>query len=118
MLGQIAFAFIVVLIVTMLFSVAERLWRHWRSRGQDEINWGLRMQTAAEAHLAGVNEALLLEEEGQTDVDNPAFAPYCGCDTCTVREVLAGAWPVIAELAEHAGKYDTKLHLQSGDRDA
>lgn len=29
----------------------------------------------------------------------PAIAPYCGCQTCVVREVLAAAWPIMRQAA-------------------
>ncbi len=35
-------------------------------------------------------EALDEEED-----DSPAWGPYCGCDTCVVREVLYAAWPIV-----------------------
>lgn len=42
-----------------------------------------------------------LQEEagGDFEVNTPAVGPYCGCDTRTIREVLAGAWPVIEQYA-------------------
>jgi hypothetical protein len=53
------------------------------------------MQRAAERHLAAC-EAALWDENG---VESPAIGPYCGCDTCTVREVLHAGW----EALEAAG---------------
>lgn len=55
-------------------------------------------QRAAETHLAACQEALWAEEEG-TDVESPALGPFCGCDTCIVREILHAAWPHLLELA-------------------
>ncbi len=58
------------------------------------------MQMAAERHLALCEDALEAEEEAE-DLENlppsPAVGPFCGCQTCVVREVLAGAWPKIEE---------------------
>lgn len=56
------------------------------------------LQRACENHLAACNEALF--EEGEVkDIDDappsPAFGPFCGCDTCVVREILHVAWPMI-----------------------
>jgi len=46
-------------------------------------------QQAAEQHL----EACWAFEHGEVD-DAPDFsAPFCGCETCQVREVLHAAWP-------------------------
>lgn len=59
-------------------------------------------QRAAEEHLAACQEALYAEEDyGDTDVaaGSPAIAPFCGCDTCVVREILHAAWPFMLELA-------------------
>lgn len=73
-------------------------WRIQNGGGDPEQrDWGLEMQVAAERHLAGCNDAMWLEEEG-VDVETPAEAPFCGCGTCTVREVLVAAWPVMQQM--------------------
>lgn len=55
-------------------------------------------QAAAERHLRAVLEAEDEQaEHPERDVSTPAVGPFCGCETCLVREVLAGAWPVIEE---------------------
>jgi hypothetical protein len=65
-------------------------------------------QAAAERRLAYLTAMLYVEEEGvDGDVadieaefpDERSAGPYCGCDTCIVREVLDAAWPHILELA-------------------
>lgn len=58
-------------------------------------------QQAAMEHLAACQDALFAEEGEELDVaaGTPAIAPYCGCDTCIVREVLHAAWPHMLELA-------------------
>lgn len=62
-------------------------------------DYGLEAQQAAEAHLAAIWE-YELADEGHPDVPIPDFAaPFCGCDTCIVREVLHAAWPIIMEAA-------------------
>lgn len=59
---------------------------------------GVLAQRAAELHLAACMEALwAYEEEGDEDVESPASAPFCGCDTCIVREILWAAWPIFEE---------------------
>jgi hypothetical protein len=54
---------------------------------------------AAQQHLTKVWEALYAQEEAEDgeDIDSPAFGPFCGCETCVIRETLAAAWPVIEE---------------------
>jgi len=58
------------------------------------------MQMAAEQHLQACWEAQEAEEDAEdltTLPESPAVGPFCGCTTCLVREVLAGAWPKIEE---------------------
>lgn len=61
---------------------------------------GVRAQQAAERHLAACQEALWAADQ-EPDVDKwpetPASAPFCGCDTCVVREVLYAAEPILEE---------------------
>lgn len=56
-------------------------------------------QHAAEERLAACQEALFAEEMGDAVAPSPAVGPYCGCDTCMVREILDAAWPHMLELA-------------------
>jgi hypothetical protein len=62
-----------------------------------------KIQQAAEARLAYCGEVLFAEENdeepGPPGEDQEPCAPYCGCDTCIVREVLDAAWPYMLELA-------------------
>jgi hypothetical protein len=60
-----------------------------------ERDYGFEAQAAAEAHLVACHEALHAEEEVEEYVDSPASAPFCGCETCEVREVLFAAWPFL-----------------------
>lgn len=47
----------------------------------------------AKDHLYRCAEVLWDEESGEdTEIESPAFAPFCGCDDCIVREVLMTAW--------------------------
>ena len=63
---------------------------------------GRRAQRAAEAHLAACEEAMYEADcVGEAEVDSPASAPFCGCTTCQVREVLHAAWPI---FEEHHGR--------------
>jgi hypothetical protein len=64
----------------------------------DDPGWAAHQ--AAEKHLTAVWEAFYAEEDaedGAEPIESPAFGPFCGCETCTIREVLAAAWPVIEE---------------------
>lgn len=65
-------------------------------------NYGEEAQRAAEAHLAACNEAMFAYEDGDESVESPAIAPYCGCDTCIVREVLFAAWSVMDAWVDDA----------------
>jgi hypothetical protein len=84
-----------------------------------------RVQEKAEERLAACNEALWWEQEREGEPpESPATAPFCGCDTCIVREVLSATWkefeteanakakPVIEEMeriarARELGQYHT-----------
>lgn len=70
-----------------------------------DLDYGALAQRAAEAHLAACWEALGAAEESDDPDDwppSPAVAPFCGCDTCVVREVLFVAWDII-EVAVREG---------------
>lgn len=62
---------------------------------------GIRAQRAAELHLAACMEALSeweeLEDGSIIEIESPASAPFCGCDTCIVREVLWAGWSIMEE---------------------
>lgn len=58
-------------------------------------DFGLEAQRAAEAHLGAVYDDFL-----DHDANDVAFAPFCGCDTCIVREILSVAWPILLEAAK------------------
>ena len=58
------------------------------------------IHAAAELHIDELESYLLAEEQGDEDALHPeALAPYDGCLTCQIREVLyagfkaAGLWP-------------------------
>lgn len=59
-------------------------------------------QRAAEQRLATCTE-MLWDETDDDGRDRPEWddisAPYCGCDTCIVREVIDAAWPYLKQLA-------------------
>lgn len=106
-------------IVTLVYVGVEglaQMLRRLRSRrsATQAPDWGFRMQEAAERHLAAVSEAFCREEEGEAEVDNPAVGPYDGCETCVVREVLAGAWPVMSQMLEYHRRNNLTLHLAGG----
>lgn len=64
-------------------------------------DFGAEAQAAAEAHLAACQEAFWAMEEGD-EIESPASAPFCGCDTCVVREVLWAAWTIMDAWVEDA----------------
>jgi hypothetical protein len=63
-------------------------------------DFGAEAQKAAEAHLAACQEAFWDYEEGSEEIESPASAPFCGCDTCIVREVLTAGWPFAYKSAK------------------
>lgn len=67
-------------------------------------DYGKEAQAAAEAHLDAVYEYAF--DNSDPDAEDPAYAPFCGCQTCVVREVLASAWPVIEEWAKSMDEED------------
>lgn len=58
-----------------------------------------RVQRIAEAHLVACNEALYDNAES-----SPALGPYCGCQTCVVREVLMSVWDEFLAEARHESR--------------
>ena len=67
-------------------------------------DFGAEAQQAAERRLAYCNLVLWDygegDEEGEPPPPGPGEEPagaYCGCDTCTVREILDAAWAPILE---------------------
>jgi len=77
-------------------------------------DYGMEAQAAAEKHL---NDCMAWLDYQESDgvaeaygvsttpgipeglVVDPASAPFDGCDTCVVREVLFAAWPIMVESA-------------------
>lgn len=58
-------------------------------------------QEAAEERLSYC-QSTLYEDEAEVPAPGEGqepSAPFCGCDTCVVREVLDAAWPHMLELA-------------------
>ncbi len=67
-----------------------------------EDDFEARVQRKAEAHLAACNDYAWSEDLDQ-ERPNPAYGPYCGCDTCIVREVLSVCWDeMLAEANREA----------------
>jgi len=59
-------------------------------------------QRAAELRLMTAVDMLLNEDDGWVPEWDSLAGPFCGCDTCVVREVLDAAWPHMRALAlEH-----------------
>jgi hypothetical protein len=74
------------------------------------MDYGLEAQKAAELHLDACREAMeQWEEAGEISeaVESPASAPFCGCQTCEIREVLYAAWPILLQAADD--RYRTAL---------
>lgn len=70
-------------------------------------------QRAAEVRLHEAMDRYWASEEGDdTAWDDWDGAPYDGCDTCLVREVLQGAWPILLEAAQ----LEAQLFGMSADR--
>lgn len=74
-------------------------------------DWGIEAQAAAELHIGAVWDYLhAMEDEdvdrdGEDPGDDPASAPFCGCTTCEVREILhAGAPFIIAGTADELAR--------------
>lgn len=51
---------------------------------------------AAERRLDQLEAALY---DGEADMPEELAGPFCGCNTCIVREVLHAAWPTVMEGA-------------------
>lgn len=89
-------------------------------------DFGYEAQRAAELHLERCSEALLenwLEDDFSgryAIIDSPASAPFCGCGTCTIREILFAAWPILLEAAktELASSGDAAQFLTMLERSA
>lgn len=68
-------------------------------------------QRAAERRLAHCADELFTEDddnaEGRDLVDDlcECSAPYCGCDTCTVREVIDAAYPYLLAMMLVQARY-------------
>ncbi len=65
-----------------------------------ETDWGQQAQAAAEKRLAYCN-ALEWDSDDMEGIEvSEPCAPYCGCDTCVVREILDAAWPFLLQAAK------------------
>jgi len=63
-------------------------------------------QQAAELRLLTAVDMLMADSaEWQPEWDDLA-GPFCGCDTCVVREVLDAAWPFLRQVAILQEQYD------------
>ena len=67
---------------------------------------GSRMQRAAEARLDEVYEAHdRIEEDPEDEQAMEVAGMFCGCSTCTVREILDAAIPILLD-AIRAGEVE------------
>lgn len=55
-------------------------------------------QRAGEARLMACMD-VIFDEDIDEDFDDGACAPFCGCNTCCVRETIDAAWPFLYKLA-------------------
>jgi hypothetical protein len=68
------------------------------------------IQRKAEEHLQKCWEGLDDCGEGTEGYDrSPAFAPFCGCQTCIVREVLMSVWDDRLAMARKEVRGETTL---------
>lgn len=67
------------------------------------------IQHKAEAHLEACITADDPFFEDEPEGESPATAPFCGCTTCIVREVLSVCWDEMVEEVER-----THAHAASG----
>lgn len=77
-------------------------------------DWGHEAHQAAQARLEvleQVQEAMCCGEEVDEELYEQLSGLVCeGCQTCTIREILDAAWPVIVE-AIRSGDFDERpLH--------
>jgi hypothetical protein len=77
----------------------------------DSEDLAYKAQQAAEARMRDVTDRFWAEEEGDDEAwaGFDAIAPYCGCDTCLVREVLYGAWPHLLEAARLEARIELSI---------
>jgi hypothetical protein len=61
--------------------------------------YGLEQQAqhAAEARIMACMDEL--HEDDEELMETVACAPFCGCYTCIVREIIDAAWPALYEIA-------------------
>jgi hypothetical protein len=58
------------------------------------------VQRACEQRLAAAQEVQWAQDNGEeVPAEAQLAGPFCGCDTCVIREVLDAARPYFAELA-------------------
>lgn len=76
---------------------------------ETRTDYGYLAQQAAEQRLSAL-EALLDETEdwevAEELLEPPLDAPYCGCRTCDVREILVAAWPLLLAAAREEVRLD------------
>ena len=70
-------------------------------------------QKAGERRLA-IGAALIYEEDlSEVEGDPSELAgPYCGCDTCVVREILDAGWPHLVAAGDALIEENAKLRAE------
>jgi hypothetical protein len=71
-------------------------------------------QEAGEARLAYCQEMLYEDDHPDEPIRPPGefeepCGPYCGCETCIVREVLDAAWPFMLEMAREEAREEVNV---------
>ena len=63
----------------------------------DDLSDGI--QKKAEQHLVSCYEVLHAEEDDYLPEDEnfSPFGPFCGCETCVVREIVTSVWDQLVE---------------------
>ena len=66
-------------------------------------------QDAAEAHIDALQAELWAwendDELGEETTVDDQLGPFCGCDTCVVREILYAAAPYLAKFVRDGGEF-------------
>lgn len=71
------------------------------------LNLAVAAQEAAAMRLEDCSTVLLFEDDADDEITHEEYeqaaaqlaAPYCGCTTCVVREIIDAAWPFLSVLA-------------------
>jgi hypothetical protein len=62
--------------------------------------WDEEPMKELEARLEGLRYDLFEIVHESADIDTPSGLPYCGCDVCETREMLAVVMPAVLDMLE------------------